>query len=94
MYAVRSIVRCAASCVYLLSRRYDLMNTGYKFWEIGINVGLPSYVEIVLTDHSGHELSLSLETWKSSCSMSSDGILQDASKRIQRQFYKCCTANS
>ena len=51
--------------VRLLSRRYDLTNTGYKFLEIGINVGPPSYVEIVLGDHCGHELSLSLETWKS-----------------------------
>ena len=49
----------------LLSRRYDLTNTGYKFLEIGINVGPPSYVEIVLGDHRGHELPLSLETWKS-----------------------------
>ena len=49
----------------LLSRRYDLTNTGYKFLEIGINVGPQSYVEIVLGDHRGHELSLSLETWKS-----------------------------
>ena len=48
----------------LLNRRY-LTNTGYKFLEIGINVGPPSYVEIVLGDHRGHELSLSLETWKS-----------------------------
>ncbi|KYN40026.1 hypothetical protein ALC56_05577 [Trachymyrmex septentrionalis] len=49
----------------LLSRHYDLTNTGYKFLEIGINVGSPSYVEIVLGDHCGHELSLSLEIWKS-----------------------------
>ena len=49
----------------LLSRRYDLTNTGYKFLEIGINVGPLSYVEIVLGDHCGHELWLSLETWKS-----------------------------
>jgi len=48
--------------VRLLSRRYDLM--GYKYLEIGINAGLPSYVEIALGDHRGHELSLSLETWK------------------------------
>ena len=50
--------------VRLLSRRYDLTTTGYKYLEIGINVGLPSYVEIALGDHRGHELSLSLETWK------------------------------
>ncbi|EGI69185.1 hypothetical protein G5I_02099 [Acromyrmex echinatior] len=51
--------------VRLLSRRYDLTNTGYKFLEIGINVGPPSYVEVALGDHRGHELSLSLKTWKS-----------------------------
>ena len=51
--------------VRLLSRRYDLTNTGYKFLEIGINVCPPSYVEVALEDHRGHELSLSLETWKS-----------------------------
>ncbi|KYN19392.1 hypothetical protein ALC57_08274, partial [Trachymyrmex cornetzi] len=50
--------------VRLLSRRYDLTDTGYKYLEIGINVGPPSYVEIALGDHRGHELSLSLETWK------------------------------
>ena len=52
--------------VRLLSRHYDLTNTGYKFLEIGISVGSPSYVEVALGDHRGHELSLSLvETWKS-----------------------------
>ncbi|KYN02290.1 hypothetical protein ALC62_06899 [Cyphomyrmex costatus] len=50
--------------VRILSRRYDLTATGYKFLEIGINVGPPSYVEIVLGDHHGRELSMSLETWK------------------------------
>ena len=43
----------------LLSRRYDLTNMGYKFLQIGINVGPPSYVEIVLGDHRGHELAVS-----------------------------------
>ncbi|KYN08241.1 hypothetical protein ALC62_00775 [Cyphomyrmex costatus] len=50
--------------VRILSRRYDLTATGYKFLEIAINVDPPSYVEIVLGDHRGRELSLSLETWK------------------------------
>ncbi|KYM86189.1 hypothetical protein ALC53_04156 [Atta colombica] len=50
--------------VRLLSRRYDLTATGYKYLEIGINVSPPSYVEIALGDYRGHELSLSLETWK------------------------------
>ncbi|KAL6264220.1 hypothetical protein P5V15_004305 [Pogonomyrmex californicus] len=49
--------------VRLLSRRYTLTATGYKFLEIGINVGPPSYVEIALGDHRGQELILSLETW-------------------------------
>ncbi|KYN28327.1 hypothetical protein ALC57_02252 [Trachymyrmex cornetzi] len=53
--------------VRLLSRRYNLTNTGYKLLEIGINVGPPSYVEIALGDHHGHGLSLSLETWKGLC---------------------------
>ena len=48
----------------LLSRRYDLTNTGYKFLEIGINVDPPIYVEVALGDHRGHELLLSLEMWK------------------------------
>ncbi|EGI61754.1 hypothetical protein G5I_09961 [Acromyrmex echinatior] len=50
---------------HLLSRRYYLTNTSYKFLEIRINVGPPSYVEIALGDHRGHELSLSIEMWKS-----------------------------
>ncbi|KAL6253717.1 hypothetical protein P5V15_015532 [Pogonomyrmex californicus] len=39
--------------VRLLSRRYTLTATGYKFLEIEINVGPPSYVEIALGDHRG-----------------------------------------
>ncbi|XP_025074847.1 uncharacterized protein LOC112552846 [Pogonomyrmex barbatus] len=50
--------------VRVLSRRYTLTATGYKFLEIGINIGPPSYVEIALGDHRGQELILSLETWK------------------------------
>jgi len=50
--------------VRLLSRRYDLTATGYKYLEIGINVGPPSYVEIALGDYREYELLLSLETWK------------------------------
>ena len=38
--------------VHLLSRRY-LTATGYKFLEIGINIGPPNYVEIALEDHHG-----------------------------------------
>ncbi|XP_071640900.1 uncharacterized protein [Temnothorax longispinosus] len=51
--------------VRILSRRYALTATEYKFLEIGINVGPPSYVEIAVGDpRRGKELLLSLETWK------------------------------
>lgn len=48
----------------ILSRRYALTTTGYKFLEIGINVGPPSYVEIAVGDNRGNEMILSLETWR------------------------------
>ncbi|KAL6256710.1 hypothetical protein P5V15_011637 [Pogonomyrmex californicus] len=57
-----AISKCRA--VRLLSKCYTLTATGYKFLEIGINVGPPSYVEPALGDHRGQELILSLETWK------------------------------
>ncbi|XP_077280697.1 uncharacterized protein LOC143907686 [Temnothorax americanus] len=51
--------------VRILSRRYALTAMEYKFLEIGINVGPPSYVEIAVGDpRQGKELLLSLETWK------------------------------
>ncbi|XP_072757719.1 uncharacterized protein [Anoplolepis gracilipes] len=50
--------------IRILSRRYALTTTEFNFLEIGINVGTPSYVEIVIGDHQGKELVLSLETWK------------------------------
>ncbi|XP_018347220.1 PREDICTED: uncharacterized protein K02A2.6-like [Trachymyrmex septentrionalis] len=74
----------------LLSRRYDLTNMGYKFLEIGINVGPSSYVEIALGDHRGHELSLSLETWKNLYEQRWNIYKM---LRIQGQFYKLWTAN-
>ncbi|KAL6254752.1 hypothetical protein P5V15_014078 [Pogonomyrmex californicus] len=55
-----SVERRAVRLLTLLT----LTATGYKFLEIGINVGPPSYVEIALGDHRGQELILSLETWK------------------------------
>lgn len=50
--------------VRLLGRRYALTATGYKYLEIGINVGPPSFVEIAIGDNRGNELVMSLETWK------------------------------
>ena len=48
--------------VRILGRKYALIRTGYKFLEISINVGLPSYVEIATGDNRGNELILSIET--------------------------------
>ncbi|XP_050448811.1 uncharacterized protein LOC126850147 [Cataglyphis hispanica] len=48
----------------ILGRRYSLMKTGYKHLEICINVSRPSFVEIVLRDNHGKEISLMLNTWK------------------------------
>ncbi|KYM84754.1 hypothetical protein ALC53_05067 [Atta colombica] len=75
--------------VHLLSRRYDLTTTGYKYLEIEISAGPPNYVEIA-QGNRGHELSLSLETWKrwKDPLRAAMEYLQDATKRIQRQFYK------
>ncbi|XP_077255646.1 uncharacterized protein LOC143893806 [Temnothorax americanus] len=51
--------------VRILNRRYALTAKEYKFLEIGINVGPPSYVVIAVGDpRRGKELLLSLETWK------------------------------
>ena len=50
--------------VRLLSRRYNLKATSYRYLQIGISIGPPSYVKIALGNHRGHELALSLETWK------------------------------
>jgi len=66
--------------VRLLSRRYDLTNTGYKFLQTGINVGPPNYVEIALRDHRRHKLSLETSL------RAAIEYLQDAWKQIQRQF--------
>ena len=66
--------------VRLLNRRYDLTATGYKYLEIGINVGPPSYVEIALRDHRGYELSLSRNV--EGPLRAAMEYLQDATKRI------------
>ncbi|KYN43258.1 hypothetical protein ALC56_02321 [Trachymyrmex septentrionalis] len=48
--------------VCTLGRKYALTRTGYKFLEIGINVGPPSYIEIAIGDNRGNKLILSIET--------------------------------
>jgi len=41
-----------------------LTTTRYKYLEIGVNVGPPSYMEIAIGDYRENELILSLEMWK------------------------------
>ena len=77
-----NIMYTAWSAVRFLSRHYELTAMGYKYLEIGSNAGSPSYVEIVLGDHRGHELSLSLETWKG---------LYEQHNGI---FIRCCETNT
>ncbi|KAL6254105.1 hypothetical protein P5V15_014725 [Pogonomyrmex californicus] len=60
----RNAISVEPCAVRLLSRRYNLTVTDFKFLEIGINVDPPSYMEIALGDHRGQGLILSLETWK------------------------------
>ena len=50
--------------VRILGKKYALTRMGYKFLEISINVGQPSYVEIAIGDNRGNKLILSIETWK------------------------------
>ncbi|KYQ59132.1 hypothetical protein ALC60_01860 [Trachymyrmex zeteki] len=47
---------------YVLSRRFAL--TSYKYLDIGISVGLMSYVKIVIGDNRGNRIILLHTTWK------------------------------
>ncbi|EZA50697.1 hypothetical protein X777_10747 [Ooceraea biroi] len=69
--ALQNVFKMFSWCVLLtrhairiLGKRYALTATEYKYLEISINVGPPSYVEIAIGDNRGNELILSLETWK------------------------------
>lgn len=48
----------------ILGRRYPLTKTAYKHLEVSVNVSRPSFVEIVLGDCHGKEISLTLDMWK------------------------------
>ncbi|XP_036142630.1 uncharacterized protein LOC118645514 [Monomorium pharaonis] len=48
----------------VLARRYTLTKTGYKYLDIGIVVKSPSYVNIVLGDCHGKEISFTIDEWK------------------------------
>ncbi|KAL6266155.1 hypothetical protein P5V15_003015 [Pogonomyrmex californicus] len=76
----RNAISVERRAVRLLSRRYTLTAMGYKFLEIGINIGPPSYVEIALGDY--REFILSLETWTGLYEQRWN--LQIAAKRLQR----------
>ncbi|XP_011057072.1 PREDICTED: serine/arginine-rich splicing factor 1-like [Acromyrmex echinatior] len=80
--------------VRLLSGRYDLTTTGHKFLEIGINVGPPSYVEIALRDHRGHELPLSLETWNEKRKIEEDGNAREKDGKYLIERTAAATRNA
>lgn len=48
----------------ILSRRYPLTKTGYKYLDIGINVSTSSHVEIALGDSRGIEIHFTHDVWK------------------------------
>ncbi|KMQ91625.1 hypothetical protein RF55_8480 [Lasius niger] len=67
------ILTCKKECdnasthraIRILGRRYALTPTSYKYLEIGISVGITSYVELALGDNRGNQIILPIETWKS-----------------------------
>ncbi|EGI58631.1 hypothetical protein G5I_13253 [Acromyrmex echinatior] len=64
-----------------LLRRYDLTNTGYKFLEIGINVGLPSRGR---PWRSSRTRTIAVSRNVEEPLQTAREYLQDVSKRIQR----------
>lgn len=48
----------------ILSRRYPLTKTGYKYLDVGINIATPSHVEIALIDNRGMEIQFAYNVWK------------------------------
>ena len=69
-----------------MSRRYNL--TATSNWKLESMLVTLSYVEMTLGDHCGHELSLVDGPLRTKME-----YLQNASKRIQRQFYNRWIAN-
>ncbi|XP_029680149.1 uncharacterized protein LOC115245806 [Formica exsecta] len=53
-----------ARTLRILGRRYPLTKTAYKHLEVSVNVNRPSFVEIVLGDCHGKEISLTPDMWK------------------------------
>jgi len=49
--------------IRILGRRFALITTAYKYLDIGFNIGLVSYVNIILGDNKSDQISLSSETW-------------------------------
>ncbi|KAL6255468.1 hypothetical protein P5V15_013805 [Pogonomyrmex californicus] len=48
----------------ILGRRFALTSTAYKYLDIGINVGLVSYVELRIGDNRGNQILLPYIMWK------------------------------
>ncbi|XP_029671531.1 uncharacterized protein LOC115240493 [Formica exsecta] len=49
----------------ILVRRFALTRTAYKYLDIGISVGVTSYVELHLGDNRGNQIALPIDTWES-----------------------------
>ncbi|XP_029659375.1 uncharacterized protein LOC115233211 [Formica exsecta] len=49
----------------ILVRRFALTRTAYKYLDIGISVGITSYVKLHLGDNRGNQIVLSIDTWES-----------------------------
>ncbi|KAL6418282.1 hypothetical protein ACFW04_012224 [Cataglyphis niger] len=73
----------------ILRRRYPLTKTGYKHLEVCINVSRPLFVEIVLGDTHGKEISLTPDTWKELLDLRSTFAYfqPDAKRRALRHRY-------
>ena len=50
---------------HILGRRFALTPTSYKWLDIGINAGSVSYVQLMLGDNRGNQITLPYKTWRS-----------------------------
>ncbi|KYQ57153.1 hypothetical protein ALC60_03888 [Trachymyrmex zeteki] len=64
MYCTFSTSSTSCHTPYILRRKFALTSTAYKYLDIGISVGLMSYVKIVIGDNRGNRIILPHTTWK------------------------------
>ncbi|KAL6263017.1 hypothetical protein P5V15_005812 [Pogonomyrmex californicus] len=55
---------CTNNLVRVLERKYPLTKTGYKFFNVCVTLERSSYVNIILRDSHGKEVSMSPDTWR------------------------------